>query len=90
MITLKEQKKPSKPLWHIAKSALTKKPAYCTYSTDSIALLAACLTQPRSRIEWNQAYKKKTHQAGEPRGDLFSTGPQAADRSIAPRKRPRN
>ena len=50
MITINDEKKPSKPLWHIAKLDIEKKPAYCTYSTDSIGLLAACLTQPRSLL----------------------------------------
>ena len=50
MITLKDRKKPSKPLCHIAKSALTKNQAYCTYSTYSIGAYAARLTRPQ-RLE---------------------------------------
>lgn len=74
MITLKDQKKPYKPLCHIVKSALTKKPAYCTYSTYSIGAYAARLTRPQ-RLEIvgtrDRACRKKTG-AGDSPGGIHS------------------
>ncbi len=51
MITIKSGKTALNPRRNIGKLSVKKNQAYCTYSTDSIALLAACLTQPRSIVE---------------------------------------